>query len=69
MMIPILMMIILIFAIVLYTVNEDMYNDGRIDITDYKVRKTYTSLAYIICISYFTYLIVSTVVKYIINLF
>ena len=69
MMIPILMMIVLIFAIVLYTVNEDMYNDGRIDINDYKVRKTYTGLAYILCISYFVYLIVSTVVKYIINLF
>ena len=69
MMTPILMIIILIFAIVLYTVNEDMYNDRRIDKDDYKVRKTYTSLAYIICASYFTYLIVSTVVKYIINLF
>ena len=68
MMIPILIMIILIFAIVLYTVNEDMYKDGRIDKSDYIIRRTYTKLAYIICVSYFTYLIVSTVVKYIINL-
>lgn len=68
MMILILMMIILIFAIVLYTVNEDMYKDGRIDKSDYIVRRTYTRLAYIICVSYFVYLIVSTIVKYVINL-
>ena len=69
MMTPILMTIILVFAIVLYTVNEDMYNDRRIDKSDYIIRRTYTKLVYIICVSYFTYLIVSTVVKYIINLF
>lgn len=69
MMTPVLMMIILVFAIVLYTVNEDMYKDGRIDKSDYIIRRTYTKLVYIICVSYFTYLIVSTVVKYIINLF
>lgn len=69
MMTPILMTIILVFAIVLYTVNEDMYKDRRIDKSDYIIRRTYTKLVYIICVSYFTYLIVSTVVKYIINLF
>ena len=69
MMTPILMIIILIFAIVLYTVNEDMYKDGRIDKDDYIIRRTYTKLVYIICVSYFTYLVVSTIVKYIINLF
>lgn len=69
MMMSFLMMIILIFAIVLYTVNEDMYKDRRIDKSDYIIRRTYTKLAYIICVSYFTYLVVSTIVKYIINLF
>lgn len=69
MMISFLMIIILVFAIVLYTINEDMYKDRRIDKSDYIIRRTYTKLAYIICVSYFTYLIVSTVVKYIINLF
>ena len=69
MMTSFLMIIILIFAIVLYTINEDMYKDRRIDKSDYIIRRTYTKLAYIICVSYFTYLIVSTVVKYIINLF
>ena len=63
------MLMIIIFAIVLYTINEDMYKDGRIDKSDYKVRKTYTSFAYIMCVSYFTYLIVSTIVKYVINIF
>lgn len=69
MMIPILMMVILIFAIILYTINEDMYDDGRIDKSDYTIRRLYTRLAYIICVSYFVYLIVSTVVKYVITLF
>ena len=69
MMMSFLMMIILIFAIVLYTINEDMYKDRRIDKSDYIIRRTYTKLAYIICVSYFTYLVVSTIVKYIINLF
>jgi len=69
MMISFLMMIIFIFAIVLYTINEDMYKDRRIDKSDYIIRRTYTKLAYIICVSYFTYLVVSTIVKYIINLF
>ena len=69
MMISFLMMIIFIFAIVLYTINEDMYKDRRIDKSDYIIRRTYTKLAYIICVSYFVYLVVSTVVKYIINLF
>lgn len=69
MMISFLMIIILIFAIVLYTINEDMYKDRRIDKSDYIIRRTYTKLAYIICVSYFTYLVVSTIVKYIINLF
>ena len=69
MMIPILMMVILILAIVLYTINEDMYNDGRIDKSDYTIRRLYTRLAYIICVSYFIYLIVTAVVKYVINLF
>ena len=55
MMTPILMIIILIFAIVLYTVNEDMYNDRRIDKSDYIIRRTYTKLVYIICVSYFIY--------------
>ena len=68
MMISFLMIIILIFAIVLYTINEDMYKDRRIDKSDYIIRRTYTKLAYIICVSYFTYLVVSTIVKYIINL-
>ena len=69
MMISFLMIIILVFAIVLYTINEDMYKDRRIDKSDYIIRRTYTKLAYIICVSYFTYLVVSTIVKYIINLF
>ena len=69
MMILILMMIILVFAIVLYAVNEDMYKDGRIDKSDYIIRRTYTRLAYIICVSYFVYIIVSAIVKYVINLF
>ena len=68
MMISFLMIIILVFAIVLYTINEDMYKDRRIDKSDYIIRRTYTKLAYIICVSYFTYLVVSTIVKYIINL-
>lgn len=69
MMTPILMIIILIFAIVLYTINEDMYKDRRIDKSDYIIRRTYTKIAYIICVSYFVYIIVSTIIKYVINLF